>query len=314
MNENVEKSLIPPASGLPPEIRHTLATFLDYLQAECGLADNTRKAYDRDLRRFLSHGVTGGLTALGELSVGHIEVFLRYLRGEGLNDSSICRSLAAVRMFCRFLVIERVLSRDSSDGIDPPKKWRRLPGVLSDEGVQALILAPDAEKDVHVLRDRAILMMLYATGMRASEVVSLELEDVNHNLGVVRVLGKGNKERIIPAAEGALASVDTYCREYRSQLKRHDIATLFLSRSGRPMIREDIYRLVRKYVKRAAIRTKVSPHTLRHSFATQLLVNGADLRSVQEMLGHSDVSTTQIYTHIDTERIRAVHKQFHPRA
>jgi integrase/recombinase XerD len=314
MTKPVSKKLIPLRSELPPESRATLATFLDYLQAECGLSLNTRKAYDRDLRRFLTHVTEAGVSELRDLSATHVETFLRYLRAEELGDASVARALAAVRMFCRFLVIERVLQRDISDGIDSPKQWKRLPGVLSDEGVHALIDAPDAGQDVHVLRDRAILMLLYATGMRASEVVSLELDDVNFNLGVVRVIGKGNKERIIPAASEALDAVSEYIRRYRSQLMRHSLATLFLSRSGRPMIREDIYRLVRKYVQRAAIRTKVSPHTLRHSFATQLLVNGADLRSVQEMLGHSDVSTTQIYTHIDTERIRTIHQKFHPRA
>jgi integrase/recombinase XerD len=314
MTEPVVKKLIPPRSELPPESRAVLATFLDYLQAECGLALNTRKAYDRDLRRFLTHVAESGVKQLADLTVTHVETFLRYLRGEDLGDASVARALAAVRMFSRFLVVDRLLTRDVTEGIESPKQWRRLPGVLNDEGVQALIDTPEAKQDVHVLRDRAILMLLYATGMRASEVISLEIEDVNFNLGVVRVIGKGNKERVIPVASEALTAVTDYVNGYRAQLMRHSLATLFLSRSGRPMIREDIYRMVRKYVRRASIRTKVSPHTLRHSFATQLLVNGADLRSVQEMLGHSDVSTTQVYTHIDTERIRTIHQKFHPRA
>jgi integrase/recombinase XerD len=218
-------------------------------------------------------------------------------------------------MFCRYLVLESVLASDVSASIDSPRQWHRLPTILDESAVQLLLAAPDASQDTHAVRDRAILVLLYATGTRASELAGLRIDDVNHRLGVVRVLGKGNKERIVPVAEGALAAVREYVERYRSALlgpDSHDL--LFLSRSGRGLSREDVFRIVRKYVRRAALRGHISPHTLRHCFATQLLANGADLRSVQEMLGHADVATTQVYTHVDAARLKAIHKKFHPRA
>jgi integrase/recombinase XerD len=282
------------------------------LQAECGLAANTLHAYQRDLRRFCAHLSDNGLTALEQLTPVHIEGFLGSIRREGLADSSIGRALAAVRMFCRYLVLNRILADDVSDSFDAPKKWRRLPTVLADEAVRVLLAAPRAPDDTHALRDRALLTLLYATGIRASEAASLSVEDINFNLGVARVLGKGSKERIVPVADEALAAVKTYLDEYRHFLQGISSA-LFLSRSGRPLGREDIYRIVRKYVRRAALRDNISPHTLRHCFATQMVANGADLRSVQDMLGHADIATTQVYTHLDVARLKAVHKKFHPR-
>ncbi len=219
-----------------------------------------------------------------------------------------------MKTFTRYLVLQGVLERDVTAGIDSPKKWHRLPTVLDERSVDLLLRGPDPGQDSHALRDRAILILLYATGMRASELTGLEVSDVNFNLGVVRVLGKGSKERIIPVADQGLSAVRDYLRQYRPVLLRDDQSrTLFLSRTGRHLNREDVFRIVRKYVRRAALRGHVSPHTLRHCFATQLLSNGADLRSVQEMLGHADISTTQVYTHVDAARLKAIHKKFHPR-
>jgi len=291
-----------------------LGGFLDYLQVECGLAINTRKAYHRDLEMFIAHlDEDRALTDLKDLTPTHIESFLRALAVDGLADSSIARRLAAVRMFCKYLVLHRVLERDVSAGIGAPKKWNRLPTVLPDDAVRRLLDEPSESTDVHAARDRAILTLLYATGMRASELAGLAVTDVNFNLGVARVMGKGAKERIVPVADKALAVLDDYLRAYRPLLIGPPSSALFLSRTGRPMAREDIFRLVRKYVRRTAMSGKVSPHTLRHSFATQMLSNGADLRSVQEMLGHADIATTQVYTHVDSARIKAIHKRFHPR-
>jgi integrase/recombinase XerD len=295
-----------PASGSwPPEVAGRLADFLDYLQAECGLAHNTRLAYQRDLRHFFAFlGEAFPGWKLGGLTARHIEAFLRSGRKRNLATASIARSLAAVRTFCRHLVLQQVLPHDASDSLDSPKKWHRLPDVLDDQAVRHLLNAPDAGQDSHALRDRAILILLYATGMRASELAGLKLSDVNFHLGVVRVLGKGGKERIVPVAEEALSAVRYYARQYRpSLLGGADPKELFVSRTGRPLPREDVFRIVRKYVRRAALRGHVGPHTLRHCFATQLLSNGADLRSVQEMLGHADVATTQIYTHVDAGRL-----------
>ena len=313
MNVGTKKPRLTGPSARLREAGEHLAGFLDYLQVECGLAVNTRKAYRRDLRRLLAHLDEAGLNELGEMAPRHIESFLRSLRGEDLADASIARCLAAVRMFCRYLVLHRVLAKDVSAGIATSKKWHRLPTVLPDESVRRLLDEPNPAEDVHVVRDRAILTLLYATGMRAGELVGLKIDDLNFNLGVVLVLGKGAKERIIPVAEAAMTAVSEYLHRYRPQLRSGDTSMMFLSRTGRPMAREDIFRLVRKYVRRASMNGRISPHTLRHSFATQLLANGADLRSVQEMLGHADIATTQIYTHVDSARLKAVHKRFHPR-
>ena len=289
-----------------------LTGFLDYLQAECGLALNTRKAYQGDLGKFLVFLADRGLGELAELTPVHVAAFVQALRQEDLADESVARALAATRMFCRYLVLYRVLAEDVSASIVAPKKWRRLPTVLNAQAVDALLAAPQADQDVHAVRDTALLTMLYATGIRASEAASIQVDDVNFTVGVVRVIGKGNKERIVPVAGAALESIQEYVDRYRPAL--HPVGgTLFVSRTGRAMSREDIYRIVRKYVRRAGLREKVSPHTLRHSFATELLSGGADLRSVQEMLGHADVATTQIYTHVDASRLKAIHKKFHPR-
>jgi integrase/recombinase XerD len=297
---------------LPIESRRHLRAFLDYLQVECGLALNTRLAYRRDLCRFISGlGETAG--DLAKLTTADIERFLRRCHDEGLSASSTGRALAAVRTFCRYLVVNRALARDVSAVVVPPKKWRRLPAVLGDEHVRRILSAPSDEQDAHALRDRAILTLLYATGMRASELAGLGVRDVNFNLGIVRVMGKGGKERIVPAAEAALEAVRQYVQTDRATPTAGTAGRLFLSRTGKPLAREDVYRTVRKYVRRAAVRGKVTPHTLRHAFATHLLAHGANLRSVQEMLGHADISTTQIYTHVDAERLKSVHRQFHPR-
>ena len=304
---------MPPASSLPPDRRGHLRGFLDYLQVECGLSTNTRRAYRRDLCRFLG-GLDPPVGELGKLTTRHVEHFLRACRDEGLSVASIARGLAAVRMFCRYLVLHRVLRRDVSAVVDSPKKWHRLPTVLDDARVGQLLAAPDDGQDVHAIRDRAILTLLYATGIRASELTGLKLQDVNFRLGVARVLGKGSKERIVPIAEAALAAVRDYIDGPRAAGARETaVAPLFLSRTGRALGRADVFRIVCKYVRRAALRGQISPHTLRHAFATQLLAHGADLRAVQEMLGHADISSTQIYTHLDAARLKAIHKKFHPR-
>jgi len=314
MTTNTSRPSLPDASVLPLEIRRRLTGFLDYIQAECGLSGNTRSAYDRDLRRFLAFWQEGADADLDQMTPRDIEAFLRYLKASGLSSSSAARSLAAVKMFCRYLVLEGCLRRDVSASIESPKKWHRLPNVLDHERVRALLEAPNAAQDAHAPRDRAILLLLYATGMRASELAGLGLGDVNFNLGVVRVLGKGQKERIIPVADEALAVVREYIERHRPELTGSGHRReLFLSRSGRPMAREDIFRTVRKYFRRTAQAGHLSPHTLRHCFATQLLSHGADLRSVQEMLGHADISTTQVYTHVDAARLKAIHKKYHPR-
>ena len=291
-----------------------VSEFLDYLRGECGLSDNTRLAYRRDLVNFGSFLFDSGCRSLKKITPRRIEEFLRSQKAAGKSVASIARYLAAVRMFCRFCVLGQLMQTDPSSAIEPPRKWSRLPTTLSGREVQVLLESPRPEDDLHWLRDRAMLILLYATGMRASELVGLKRTDVNFELGVVRVLGKGAKERIVPVADAALELIGAYLGAVRpAPASARAEELLFLSRSGRPLCREDVFRTVRKYVRRAGLRGHVGPHTLRHCFATQLLTGGADLRSVQEMLGHADIATTQIYTHVDASRLKAIHKKFHPR-
>ena len=295
------------------EARRHLSAFLDYLQVECGLALNTRRAYQRDLQYFIGFLAGARLKDLADLAPSHVEGFIRHLRGRGLAVASAARALAAVRMFCRYLVLHQVCPRDVSASISSPKLWHRLPTVLDADTVRELLDAPQPGRDTHALRDRALLALLYAAGLRASEVASVRPGDINVHLGVVRVLGKGGKERIVPVAEEALAAVGAYVAGARPAAGANGDLPLLLSRSGRRLRREDVFRVVRKYVRRAALRGRISPHTLRHCFATHLLGRGADLRSVQEMLGHADIATTQVYTHVDADRLKAIHKKYHPR-
>jgi integrase/recombinase XerD len=291
-----------------------LPRFLDYLRAECGLAENTCLAYRRDIRRFLVHLSESGLTDPSALRPGHVAAFVRRLGGQGLGESSVARAVAAVRTFCRFLVAEGELPSDVSSVVEPPKKWHRLPAVLDDQAARSVLHAPEDGTDPFAARDRAMLSVLYACGLRASELADLRVEDVNFNVGVLRVTGKGGKQRVVPVATGTLETVRVYLHERVGHVPAGGTGeALFLSRSGRALSRVDVHRIVRKYVRRAAVRGNVSPHTLRHSFATQLLAGGADLRSVQEMLGHADIATTQIYTHVDASRLKSIHRKYHPR-
>jgi integrase/recombinase XerD len=292
-----------------------VSAFLDYLHVERGLAAHTRAAYGRDLAQLASFLTDASVGRLAETGPRHVEAFLRTGKRAGKATASTARALAAVRMFCRFCVAEGLLKTDPAEAVEPPKKEGRLPNVLAHEAVAALLDAPAPEQDLHWLRDRAILALLYATGMRASEMAGLKLSDLNEQVGVLRVIGKGSKERIVPVAERAGERLREYVDRARVVAgDGRDRGRLLLSRTGRPLRREDIFRIVRKYVRRAAIAGPVGPHTLRHCFATQLLAGGADLRSVQAMLGHADVSTTQIYTHVDASRLKEVHRKFHPRA
>ncbi|MFP4105561.1 MAG: tyrosine recombinase [Phycisphaerae bacterium] len=301
-------------TSLPHRQKRFLAGFLNYLQAECGLSVNTRKAYRGDLLRFFEfHNEQRNLDP-AEMTAWHIEDFMLHLKRERFSVATICRNVAAIRMFCRFLVIERVLRRDISASIDSPKNWHRLPTVLDPETVRKLLDAPNAESDPYPLRDTALMTLLYAAGTRASEMAGLRLDDVNFRLGVIRVTGKGKKERVIPVAAGALKTLQSYLAGERAKLARVEgVEEVFLNHFGRRINRGTVFNIVRKYARRAGLGKSVTPHTLRHCFATHLLSRGADLRSVQEMLGHSNIATTQIYTHIDADRLKSIHKRFHPR-
>ena len=292
----------------PPIVKH----FLDYLFVECGLAGHTIVAYQRDLCRFWETVESLGLDA-AEIDIDVVQHHLITLREAGLSVATIARHLAAIKMLLRHLYAKKLIGRDVASLIEAPKKWHRLPDTLNYGDVEALLNAPDQSGALY-LRDKAVLELLYATGMRVSELVELTLDQINLDVGYIRVIGKGRKERITPLGSVAVEAMRNYLRELRPQLAGIRVQdAVFLSRTGRPLDRSAVWRVVRKCAKFAGIDKTVSPHTLRHCFATHLLQGGADLRVVQELLGHSDVATTQIYTHVDETRLKFVHRKFHPR-
>lgn len=286
--------------------------FLDYIFLECGLAGSTVEAYKRDLNDFWAF-VESRDVAPDEISIEEVQGHLVELHRRGFAVSYIVRRLSAIKVFLRHLQSERVLKRDVVSLIESPRRWRTIPDSLRHTQVESLLTAPDPADELY-LRDQALLELLYATGMRVSEVVDLTLSRLNLSLGYVRCIGKGRKERIIPVGRAALSCVGDYLETLRPRLLGDKVSdALFLSRTGRALDRTNMWRLVRKYAKSAGIDKRVSPHTLRHCFATHLLAGGADLRIVQELLGHSDVMTTQVYTHVEESALKQVHIRFHPR-
>ncbi|MBN1764996.1 MAG: site-specific tyrosine recombinase XerD [Sedimentisphaerales bacterium] len=287
--------------------------FLDYLHIECGLADNTIESYRRDLKRFTRYCLENSTKDPTSITPLALQNYGRFLSGEKLCSASIARHLVTVRMFMRYHVLFRLVDIDVCTAMETPKTWQRLPKVLSQAQTLDLICAVD-EEDPYYLRDRALLELLYATGMRASEAAGLNLDDLNFQIGYLRCFGKGNKERIIPVHKMCLEVLGHYLDELRPHLVGDKLVdTVFVSRTGRALNRIEIWRIVRKAAVRAGMKGKISPHTLRHCFGSHLLQGGADLRSVQEMLGHADVTTTQIYTHVDQQHLRNIHKKYHPR-
>jgi integrase/recombinase XerD len=289
-----------------------LPMFLDYLAVERGLAKNSLSAYATDLRRF------GKYLAERELDLERVEridivKYFQTLRGAGISTRSVARALAAIRGLYRFLVAERHIKTDPTENLENPKLWTTLPKSLQSFEVEALLRAPDAGT-VDGMRDRAMLELLYATGLRVSELIKVRIEDVVLDAGFLRTIGKGSKERIVPFGDTARDAIVAYMERARPELDRFHDPHLFLSRRARPMTRQSFWMKIVKYARDAGVHSHVSPHVLRHSFATHLLENGADLRSVQMMLGHSDISTTQIYTHVSRARLQKMYETFHPRA
>lgn len=287
--------------------------FLDYLIVEAGLSDNTIMAYGRDLREFLGYCRDEGATEIGDVGVHLVQIYLGELARRDKSENSAKRALVAIRMFLRFAKLRGLIEDAGEQILESPKIWQRLPIVCNKQQVLKLLEAPDP-KERFYLRDRAMLELLYAAGVRASELAGLRTTDLNLDIGYLRCFGKGNKERVIPLGKVAIAATREYLRDLRPMLvKPKTQSFVLLSRTGGPLSRIEIWRLVKKYAMRAGMPRNVTVHTLRHCFATHLLSGGADLRSVQEMLGHVDIGTTQIYTHVDHERLRRIHKQFHPR-
>lgn len=279
-----------------------------------GAARNTVAAYRSDLHTWLDYLRERGRDEPSGIVADDVLGFLMHERARGRAPASVARTLVAIRCFLRHLAGEGLVDDRILVSLDAPKTWERLPGVLSPEDVEALLATPSPKTPLG-LRDRALLEVLYATGARASETVGLTTDRLDLDLGYARVIGKGDKERLVPLGKKAIRAVERYRDGPRGELLRGRATDLlFVTRLGAPLRREDLWRIVRRHVVAAGLRGKVSPHTLRHSFATHLLAGGADVRDVQEMLGHASVRTTQIYTHVETDRLRRVHRQFHPRA
>ncbi|HXY38144.1 MAG TPA: site-specific tyrosine recombinase XerD [Vicinamibacteria bacterium] len=290
-----------------------LKAWLDHLRVERGLAETTLVAYAHDLRRLAEHAAEEGRELL-ELGQSEIADFVGGLRTRGLSPRSQARQVHAMRGFFRFAVREGFLQRDPMENLQPPRAFRPLPRLLTPAQVEALLAAPQVATPVG-LRDRAILEVMYATGLRASELTGLRTANVDMELGLVRVFGKGRKERLVPLGRQARRWIRGYLARARRRLSRgRELPQLFLSERGRPLSAMGLWGLVRRHGVRAGVARVLTPHVLRHSFASHLLEHGADLRALQAMLGHADISTTQIYTHVSRERLRQLYDRFHPRA
>jgi integrase/recombinase XerD len=289
--------------------------FLDYVAVERGLSPNTRAAYASDLHSFTNWLVGRKITTLNNVRREHILDYLMDQKEGGLKTTSLSRRLVAIKVFFRFLVQENLLPTNITEAMDSPRLWKILPDTLSYKEVERLLAAPPAGSKLY-LRDRALLETFYATGLRVSEVAGLRVEDVHFDAGYVRCIGKGNKERVVPIGESARSSLRAYLEGLRPQLAERNpqVTALFLSQASRGLGRQRLWTMIKKYAHVAGITKRISPHTMRHSFASHLLANGAPLRVIQEMLGHADIATTQIYTHVDPARLKSIHERFHPRA
>jgi len=292
--------------------------FLDYISLECGLSKNTRDSYKNDLKRFVSFLEKSHIRSCNEITRKHILDFLASEKDRGISVNTVARRLVAIKVFMRYLQDEGLLANNPAEVMELPKLWRILPDVLSLNEVQRLLDAP-AGKDKFSLRDKALLELMYASGLRVSELAELKLGNLHLDSDYLRCTGKGNKVRVVPFGSRAKEALEQYLKEARPLLARSarrsgDSGYVFLSYRGKGLGRKGIWKIIKKYAKRAGITKEIHPHTLRHSFATHLLANGASIRVIQEMLGHSDIVTTQLYTHVDKSRLQAIHARYHPRA
>ena len=302
-----------PAAGAGRATNDLCDDFVEYLRGECHLAANTIAAYRRDLKRFTEWV---GRKNLSEITVTQLSSYLGVLTEAQLAPSSIARNVVAVRTFFKYLQLEGLVTENPAELLATQKMWQRIPSVLSTREVDAFLASP-RKTDSYWMRDVAILEVLYATGCRASEVCRLRVRDLSLPEKHLKCEGKGGKQRMVPIGAVAILCIKRYTAELRGELASKAARPpdeLFLSRTGKPLDRIQLWRLVKRYAKRAGIRASISPHSLRHSFATHLLAGGADLRQVQEMLGHASIQTTQIYTHVEHSRLKKVHQQYHPRA
>ena len=286
--------------------------FINYMRIERGVSNNTIEAYSRDLRGFADFMTKKNLR-LNRMDIHMLTEYINYL-SKRLSRRSLARSISAIRTFFKFLVLEGIIQENPARLLEVPKVSRRLPGILNEREIELLLNQPSPLTSIGI-RDKAMLELLYASGLRVSELVSLKLNNVNLKIGYIKVMGKGAKERFVPIGEKAITALKTYITRARSKFdKGRGSPYLFLNNRGKPFSRQGFWKLLKCYARKAGIKKRITPHVIRHSFATHLLQNGADLRSVQMMLGHSDISTTQIYTHIDRTYLKEVYKKYHPRA
>lgn len=291
---------------------HVIEMFIDYITVERGLSLQTVQSYMNDLSKFRQFLNEQEIDTIDAISKIHILSFILAERKQGISARSTARRLSALRSLYRFALTEKIVTENPTETIESPKLVKKLPDVLDFQEVELLITAPDLSS-FQGLRDRAMLETIYATGLRVSELISLKFHNLNRTAGFVRVLGKGTKERLVPFGQVAGDWLDKYLSEVRPHYaRRHNTDDLFLTRLGKKMSRQFFWQLIKKYAKESNIKKEISPHMLRHSFATHLLENGADLRSVQMLLGHADISTTEIYTHIAQERLREIYDTYHP--
>jgi len=294
-------------------MRNLLNQYFNHLLIEKGAAGNTMEAYGRDLNRYVSFLEQKGLTDVRSVVPNTVIDFLVQIKGEGLSPNSMNRLLAALRGFYKFLLQEKVLEESPLANIELAKVWMRLPDTVSKEEMN-LILSQPGDQTPPALRDSAMLELLYATGLRVSELISLTMSSINWQVGFLIVMGKGSKERVVPVGKTAYDCVRRYIDEARPKLiKTKTTDVLFLNRFGGAFSRQGLWKIIIRYVQKAGLQKNVHPHTFRHSFASHLLEGGADLRAVQVMLGHADISTTQIYTHVTRDRLKEIHRKFHPR-
>jgi integrase/recombinase XerD len=294
-------------------MQNLLNSYFDHLLIEKGVADNTLEAYRRDLKRYVSFLEQKGLTDVRSVIPKTVIEFLVQIKGEGLSANSMNRSLAALRGFYKFLLQEKAVEESPLANIELAKVWMRLPDTVSPEEMN-LILSQPGDQTPAALRDTAMLELLYATGLRVSELISLTMNSINWQVGFLIVMGKGSKERVVPIGKTAYDCVRRYVDEARPRLlKSKTTEVLFLNRFGGALSRQGLWKIIVHYAQKAGLQKNVHPHTFRHSFASHLLEGGADLRAVQVMLGHADISTTQIYTHVTRERLKEIHRKYHPR-
>ena len=287
--------------------------YLNYLIFVKGLSEKTIESYSRDLTRFVDYMKSNNLSHPSETDTALILRYLIQLRNAGLKQRSRARHLVSLRGFFRFLLQEKIIDVDPIRNIELPRSTLKLPDVLSVEEIERLLSTPNQDT-ARGARDSAMIELLYASGLRVSELVLLKLQDINFHAGFVRIFGKGSKERVVPIGQHAQKKIEQYIVSVRPILLKNTVSRyLFVARAGRPMTRQGFWKLLRNYVIKAKINKTVTPHTIRHSFASHLLEGGADLRAIQEMLGHVDISTTQIYTHVAREYVKRMHAKYHPR-